>query len=98
MPIWQAIILGVVQGLGEFLPISSSAHLILVPWAFGWEDPGLAFDVALHVGTLVAVLWYFRRDWIALTRAGFDALRTRSLATEDSRRLHCSSSARFPAL
>jgi len=87
MSLFQAVVLGVLQGLAEFLPISSSAHLALAPWAFGWEEPGLAFDVALHAGTLVAVLWYFRTDWIALMRAGFDALRTRSLATEDSRRL-----------
>ena len=70
MPIYQAIALGIVQGLGEFLPISSSAHLILVPWLFGWDDPGLAFDVALHWGTLVAVLAVFWRDWIALIHDG----------------------------
>ena len=66
----QAMVLGALQGLAEFLPISSSAHLALAPWAFGWEEPGLAFDVALHVGTLAAVLWYFRREWIALTQGG----------------------------
>jgi undecaprenyl-diphosphatase len=71
MPIYQAVVLGIVQGLGEFLPISSSAHLILVPWLFGWDDPGLAFDVALHWGTLVAVLVVFWRDWIALIHDGF---------------------------
>lgn len=60
--LFKAIVLGVVQGLTEFLPISSSAHLVLVPWLFGWSDPGLAFDVALHVGTFVAVLLYFWRD------------------------------------
>ena len=65
----HAIILGIVQGLSEFLPVSSSAHLTLVPWLFHWDDPGLAFDVALHVGTLIAVLWYFRAQWIALARA-----------------------------
>lgn len=70
MPIYQAIVLGIVQGLAEFLPISSSAHLILVPWLFGWDDPGLAFDVALHWGTLVAVLAVFWRDWIALIHDG----------------------------
>jgi undecaprenyl-diphosphatase len=70
MPIHQAVILGIVQGLGEFLPISSSAHLILVPWLFGWEDPGLAFDVALHWGTLAAVLAVFWQDWIRLISAG----------------------------
>jgi undecaprenyl-diphosphatase len=64
-----AITLGLVQGLSEFLPISSSAHLILTPWFLGWPDPGLTFDVALHVGTLVAVALYFWRDWLALLRA-----------------------------
>jgi undecaprenyl-diphosphatase len=59
---WKAVILGVVQGLTELLPISSSAHLVLVPWFFGWQDPGLTFDVALHIGTLVAVLVYFWSD------------------------------------
>jgi undecaprenyl-diphosphatase len=59
----QAVVLGVVQGLGEFLPISSSAHLIVVPWLLGWPDHGLAFDVALHVGTLAAVVYAFRGDW-----------------------------------
>lgn len=64
-----AITLGLLQGLSEFLPISSSAHLILAPWFFGWPDPGLTFDVALHVGTLIAVAIYFWRDWITLLRA-----------------------------
>src|SRR5438270_3248959 len=71
MPIAQAIVLGIVQGLAEFLPISSSAHLILVPWIFGWQDPGVAFDVALHWGTLVAVLIVFWRDWLRLIAAAF---------------------------
>lgn len=66
MEIFHAVILGVVQGLGEFLPISSSAHLILVPWLFRWQDPGLGFDVVLHLGTLLAVLIYFRKDLLAL--------------------------------
>jgi len=60
--------LGVLQGLTEFLPISSSAHLILVPWIFGWKPEGIAFDVALHVGTAVAVLAYFWREWLQLVR------------------------------
>ena len=64
-----AMTLGLLQGLSEFLPISSSAHLILAPWFFGWPDPGLTFDVALHVGTLVAVVLYFWRDWLTLLRA-----------------------------
>ena len=70
MPVWQAVVYGVVQGLAEFLPISSSAHLTLLPWALGWEDPGLAFDVALHWGTLAAVLAIFWKDWIRLLTAG----------------------------
>ena len=60
MEIWQAIVLGIVQGLTEFLPISSSGHLIIFPWLFDWETPGLTFDAALHLGTLAAVLVYFR--------------------------------------
>ena len=59
----HALILGAVQGLTEFLPVSSSAHLILVPWLFGWNDPGLAFDVALHLGSLLALLIYYWREW-----------------------------------
>jgi undecaprenyl-diphosphatase len=80
------VVLGLVQGLAEFLPISSSAHLVLVPWVFGWPDPGLAFDVALHVGTLVAVLWYFRDEWVRLTQSAFALLRTRRVDTEEKRR------------
>lgn len=70
MPLYQAIILAVIQGLTEFLPISSTAHLILFPWLAHWPDPGLAFDVALHTGTLLAVVIYFLRDWIELLAAG----------------------------
>ena len=66
MEIIQSIILGIVQGITEFLPISSSGHLILIPHIFGWEDQGLAFDVALHWGTLFAVLIYFRKDWMEI--------------------------------
>jgi undecaprenyl-diphosphatase len=69
----RPVVMGIVQGLGEFLPISSSAHLILVPWFFGWQgDPvidSLTFDVALHLGTLVALLGYFWRDWLDMLRA-----------------------------
>ncbi|HYL57561.1 MAG TPA: undecaprenyl-diphosphate phosphatase [Candidatus Acidoferrales bacterium] len=61
---FQALVLGAVQGLTEFLPVSSSAHLVIVPWLFGWSDPGLAFDVALHMGTLLALLLYYWRDWL----------------------------------
>jgi len=66
----QSVVLGLVQGLGEFLPISSSAHLVLVPWIFKWQDPGLTFDIALHAGTLIAVILYFWRDWLNLISKG----------------------------
>ena len=68
MAIIKAVVLGIVQGLGEFLPISSSAHLILVPYLFGWEGNSLAFDVALHFGTLLAVLVAFGGEWLDLFR------------------------------
>jgi len=71
MTVLIAVFLGMVQGLTEFLPISSSAHLFLLPWFFGFRDPGLVFDVALHLGTLAAVLVYFRRDWYELVKSGF---------------------------
>lgn len=70
MPLWQAAVLGAVQGLSEFLPISSSGHLFVVRALFGWPDAGLDFDIALHVGTLLAVLVYFRDVWLkALTES-----------------------------
>lgn len=69
MTLVQVVVLAVVQGLTEFLPISSTAHLILIPWLFGWPDPGLTFDVALHAGTLVAVMAYFFREWMGLLGA-----------------------------
>lgn len=69
MELWHIIVLAIIQGLTEFLPISSSAHLILPSELLGWQDQGLAFDVAVHVGTLTAVVWYFRRDVGQLTAA-----------------------------
>jgi undecaprenyl-diphosphatase len=66
MTYFHACVLGLLQGIAEFLPISSSAHLTLAPWLFGWPDPGLTFDVALHLGTLVAILAYFWRDWLEI--------------------------------
>jgi undecaprenyl-diphosphatase len=84
----RALVLGVLQGLGEFLPISSSGHLIVVPWLMGWGDSGLAFDVALHLGTLAAVAFAFWRDWLRLLVAGFRGLRSgRLLADPDGRLL-----------
>lgn len=87
MPILHAIVLGIVQGLSEFLPISSSGHLELVPWLFGWKDfAGVAdpesfqkaFDVSLHIGTLVAVIGYFRKDLVVFVRDGLKAVFKRS--------------------
>jgi undecaprenyl-diphosphatase len=72
--LFEAIILGIIQGITEFLPISSSAHLILFPWMFGYQGTlidSLNFDVALHAGTLVAILWYFWRDWVDLLKNFF---------------------------
>src|SRR5688500_13076483 len=91
MPILHAIVLGITQGLAEFLPISSSGHLILVPWLFGWDDFGgddalhKAFDVALHLGTFVGALAYFRHDIVHSTRAGFGMFFGRTGAREHHR-------------
>jgi undecaprenyl-diphosphatase len=74
----EAIVLGVVQGLTEFLPISSSAHLRIVPALFGWDDPGAAFTAVVQLGTVSAVLLYFRTDLINITRATLQTLRTRT--------------------
>ena len=74
MNIIQAIILGIVQGVTEFTPVSSSAHLVLVPWAFGWPSPGVAFDTMLHWGTLIAVMIYFWRDWVRVIKGFFRSL------------------------
>jgi undecaprenyl-diphosphatase len=71
MPLLQVVILALVQGITEFLPISSTAHLALAPWLLGWTDAGLTFDIALHVGTLVAVLMFFFRDWLQVIAQGF---------------------------
>ncbi|HVZ77864.1 MAG TPA: undecaprenyl-diphosphatase UppP [Gemmatimonadaceae bacterium] len=87
MTVFQAVILGILQGIAEFLPISSSAHLTLAPWVFGWADPGLSFDVALHFGTLLAVLWYFRAEWMRLVTAAWEIVTTRSIATDEQRRV-----------
>ncbi|MBI2863956.1 MAG: undecaprenyl-diphosphatase UppP [Chloroflexi bacterium] len=90
MDLVHAVVLGIVQGLTEFMPISSSAHLVLVPWLLRWDDPqllgdnALTFDVALHLGTLVAVLGYFWRDWVEIARSLWTSVRERSLG--DTRR------------
>lgn len=79
MDLVQIVVLALVQGFTEFLPVSSSAHLVLAPVLLGWPDQGLAFDVALHVGTLLAVLWYFRHELIAMARDWYRSLRYREL-------------------
>jgi undecaprenyl-diphosphatase len=71
MPIYQIVVLGIVQGLTEFLPISSSAHLYLTSWLMGWNTEALDFDIMLHLGTLIAVLIYFSRDWVQIIAHGF---------------------------
>jgi undecaprenyl-diphosphatase len=83
----KALMLGVLQGITEFLPISSSGHLVLVPWWLNWQEPPLIFDVVVHLGTLVAVLIYFRRDWLTFGRAGINALRHHSTEDPDTRLL-----------
>lgn len=75
----QAVILGLVQGLTEFLPVSSSGHLVWVPWILGWDPPGLAFDTILHLGTLGAVLGFFRHDLARIAMAGVQSLRQPTL-------------------
>ena len=84
--VFQALVLGIIQGLTEFLPVSSSAHLALTPWVMGWPPAGLAFDLALHVGTLVTLGWYFRAEWRALGLGGLTLLRHRRPVDDPSRR------------
>jgi undecaprenyl-diphosphatase len=86
----QAVVLGIVQGLTEFLPVSSSGHLIVVPALLGWHDPfidSLAFSVMLHIATLLALLVYFRADWLRLIPAGLATIRDRSFRDDSDRRL-----------
>jgi undecaprenyl-diphosphatase len=87
----QAILIGLLQGLTEFIPVSSSAHLELAPWLFGWQDNrlvgSLAFDVFLHLGTLVALLGYFWRDWLRLIGAFIASLSERRIGPDPDRRL-----------
>jgi undecaprenyl-diphosphatase len=81
----EALVLGILQGATEFLPISSSAHLVLVPWLLGWSEPGLDFSALLHWGTLLAVLAFYRRDLYRLLIAWFTSLRDRSFADPEAR-------------
>ncbi|MEX2182562.1 MAG: undecaprenyl-diphosphate phosphatase [Gemmatimonadaceae bacterium] len=86
LSVWQAFVLGTLQGLTEFLPVSSSAHLSLTPWVLGWEPAGLGFDVALHLGTLVALLWYFRAEWALLAGGAVTLARNGRPVDDPSRR------------
>ena len=81
MDIFQALVLGIVQGLTELLPISSSAHLFLIPWIFNWPEIG-DFDVALHFGTLLAIGIFFFKDWIALIKGGYRQVVKKEKSTE----------------
>ncbi len=85
MPLYQAIVLAIVQGLAEFFPVSSSAHLIVIPDFLGWNDGGLVFDVALHVGTLAAIVIYFFKDWVQLIANGLGFSYAGSKPDENSR-------------
>ncbi|MGQ9676044.1 MAG: undecaprenyl-diphosphatase UppP [Chloroflexota bacterium] len=85
MDLLEALTIGVVQGLTEFIPVSSSGHLVIVPWVLGWPEPGLAFDTMVHLGTLVAVLAFFAGDFLALARGWLRSVRTRTLADDDAR-------------
>ena len=82
MSVFRAVILGIIQGIAEFLPISSSAHLILLPYLFGWEESGLAFDVALHFGTMMAVLVVFFKDWWDLFIGAIKDIKIKKKTTE----------------
>jgi len=85
MNIFQAIFLGLVQGVTEVLPISSSGHLVLIPWIFHFPDPGLAFDVALHLGTLIAIVAFFLPDWIRIISGFYAGVKKRRFASYDER-------------
>ncbi|HHH42063.1 MAG TPA: UDP-diphosphatase, partial [Chloroflexi bacterium] len=85
MSILQAVLLGFLQGATEFIPVSSSGHLVLVPWLLGWDPPPLAFDTTVHWGTLVAIFAVFWRDLDGLLRAWLVSLRRRSLADPQAR-------------
>lgn len=82
---FQPLVLGLLQGATEFLPVSSSGHLVLIPWLLGWPIPNLAFDTLVHWGTLVAVIAYFWREWVALFRGAWRGLRARSLSDPEAR-------------
>ncbi len=85
MSILQAILLGLLQGAAEFLPVSSSGHLVIVPWLLGWNSPTLTFDTVVHLGTLIAVMIYFFRDILSLLHAWWHSIRARRIETTEAR-------------
>lgn len=87
MNLIEAFVLGILQGAAEFLPISSSGHLVLVPWWLGWDSPPLVYDVAVHVGTTTAIIIYFWQDWLRLLQAGLTALRQRTIRETEAKLL-----------
>jgi undecaprenyl-diphosphatase len=87
MSLYNSIILGLIQGLTEFLPISSSGHLVFLPWLLGWGKHPLVFDIAVHLATLFAIFIYFRREWIAILHGGFLSIKERTLEGPGERRL-----------
>lgn len=82
MEVIHSLILGIVQGLTELLPVSSSAHLNLFPWVFGWEEIADSFDVALHIGTLLAIVLFFYKDWVKLIKGGYEQVKYKKKTTE----------------
>ena len=88
MDAFQALFLGLLQGLTEFLPISSSAHLILTPAFFGWTDQGVGFDLSVHLGTLLAVVLYFRHDVFGIARDGLLSVTRRKLVGQGALALY----------
>jgi undecaprenyl-diphosphatase len=93
----QTVVLGIVQGLTEFLPVSSSGHLVLVPWALGWGEPGLLFDTLVHWGTLLAVVVYFWTDIWGMVKAWVDSLKRRKIDTPQARMAWLLIAATIPA-
>jgi undecaprenyl-diphosphatase len=87
MPLFQVVILSIIQGVTEFLPVSSTAHLALAPWLLGWADQGLTFDIALHAGTLLAALLYFCNAWVQIIAQGFGLRAGKDPALRDNPRM-----------
>lgn len=87
MPILHSAILGLIQGLTEFLPISSSGHLVIIPWLLGWQKHSLVFDIILHSATLLAIIIYFRKEWTDILHGGFSSMRGGNIKGSEQKRL-----------